>query len=508
MPSQTEILDVIHSHPEGITLNQLAEHFNTKPFALTKSISVLKKNELILHEGQIYKPKTPSEVPPGQVPPERLTAVPDVVNDFELLLKDYGIKKAALIAKHIADTGSRNIFENPKEMTAKLAMWPRDIANVYRQTILEHWFKSKGILVPQELIEEAGMETEELGKKGKGKKVERKIAAGAVWTVDVDDSGMPKIRMIKDESEPGVGLAEAQAAARAIGKEREESIVIYNEEMGRHMPNFKSSFVKQNISAAWATARIMDKAAAEGAEVDPMDIWIDQQTKLAQLKEAIGITPETKAGGTVGEIVAALKDLQEMAREGKVTGLPEWMSDPIELIKTVQGLSAAGAGAGKPDWLNDPAEFIKTVRLISGEGKGDEVVKGELSELRRTLREMQEASHKQEMANLEAQIKAQADAHERQLKEVLDKMEGMSRPATGRTEMDILHEVATEGIGLVKTELSGMRRVVEGALGGGMGLPPTKTAEQREERKTKYRKAVQTDQDVEELGRKLFFGQG
>jgi len=112
MPSQTEILDLIHSHPEGITLNQIAEHFNTKPFALTKSISVLKKNELPLHEGQLYKPKTPSGVPPGQVPPERLTAVPDVVKDFALLLKDYGIKKAGLIAKNIGDTGTPNIFDD------------------------------------------------------------------------------------------------------------------------------------------------------------------------------------------------------------------------------------------------------------------------------------------------------------------------------------------------------------------------------------------------------------
>jgi len=176
--------------------------------------------------------KHPEAMGAGARAAEPTKVVPDVVADFESLLKDYSIKKAGLIAKHVADTGSRNVFDNPKEMAIKLAMWPRDIANVYRQTILEHWFKSKGIIVPQELIEEVGMDTSEKEKQEKGKRVDKKLAEGAVWTVDVDDSGMPKIRMIKDETEPGVTLPDAKAAAKEIGKEGEEAIVTYDEKLG------------------------------------------------------------------------------------------------------------------------------------------------------------------------------------------------------------------------------------------------------------------------------------
>jgi len=83
----------------------------------------------------------------------------------------------------------------------------------------------------------------------------------------------------------------------------------------------------------------------------------------------------------------------------------------------------------------------------------------------------------------------------------------MSHPVTGRTEMDIIHEVASEGISAIKTEAAGMRGLIKDALAGGM-LPPQKTPEQRETRKEGYRKALRRDQEIEELGRRLFFGEG
>jgi len=237
-----------------------------------------------------------------------------------------------------------------------------------------------------------------------------------------------------------------------------------------------------------------------------MDIWIDQQTKIAQLKEVIGGPSETKDRGTIPELVSALKDLQTMAQEGKVSGLPDWMSNPVEFIKTVQSITERGEAGGAPSWLSDPAEFIKTVRLISGEGKGDDAVKSELSELRRTLREMQEASHKQEMATLQAQIKAQADAHQKQMDEVLAKIEQSGKSVTGRSEFDIIHEVAAEGLGLIKTEAAGMRGMLKEVFSGA-GLPARKTPQEMEGRKAGYRKALKADEDIEQLGRRLFFGE-
>ena len=45
-------------------------------------------------------------------PPSKGKEFLDAVEDFELLLKDYGIKKAGIIAKNIADTGTPNIFDD------------------------------------------------------------------------------------------------------------------------------------------------------------------------------------------------------------------------------------------------------------------------------------------------------------------------------------------------------------------------------------------------------------
>ena len=402
--------------------------------------------------------------------------VPDAVKDFELLLHDYGIKKASIIAKNISETGGAHVFDRPEDMAKRLAKWPREIAPVYRQSILEHWFRSRGVTVSQELIEDVGVPEGQREEKAQKKAREKKVVEGAVWKVDVDESGMPKIKMIKDESEPGITLSEAKTAAKEIGREREEPIVTYDEAQGRHIPNFKSPFVRQNLTAAWATARQMDRAMAEGEVADPVDIWIEQQAKLAQLKEAIGISPEAKEKGTVGELVSALKDLQEMAKEGK--------------------------GRELPDWMTDPAKFIDTVRTVGGEGKGDDAVKTELTELRKTIDDFKEERHKQELASLQGQILQIQKSQGEQMKEILDRMEGLKKPTTGKTEMDIISDVATGVLGEAKGLRGDLKEVIREK-----GLPPAKTTEQREARKTKYHKALQDDQDVEEIGRRLFLGQ-
>ena len=91
-----------------------------------------------------------SSTPQGKEAEEK--EVPDAANDFELLLNDYGVKRAPIIVKNIAATGSPNVFDNPQEMAKKLARWSRDIAPMYRASILEHWFKSRGIILPEELL--------------------------------------------------------------------------------------------------------------------------------------------------------------------------------------------------------------------------------------------------------------------------------------------------------------------------------------------------------------------
>lgn len=439
---------------------------------------------------------------------EEKVEVPIVQEEFANFLRKYKVHKGGemcdTIAENIAETGGPSVFEVPEILATGLAKWSEYIGAPLRKQVLEHWCAKKDIAVSQEALEAASVtaKTEAAVKKKRAK--EGKETSGALWTVDVDDSGTPRIRMIKDATEPGTTLEEAKAAAASIGKEGEQPIVTFNEDLGKHMPNFKSAFVKQNPNAAWATARQMDRAMVEGEPVDPMEIWLDQLAKLGQMKELMGISPETKEKGTVGEIISGLKELQSMAESGKVSGLPDWMSNPMEFIKTVREITGESEGGGKPSWMSDPMEFIKVIREISSEGKGDDKVQAQITELTTTITTMREEAHKREMDQLTERITAQAQTHQKQMVDIAAKIDEMGKPITGRTELDILHDIATEGLGILKTEAVGMRGMLKEVVGG-VGVSSTKTPEERERRKGQYRQALEDDKEIEDIGQRLFF---
>jgi hypothetical protein len=153
--------------------------------------------------------------------------------------------------------------------------------------------------------------------------------------------------------------------------------------------------------------------------------------------------------------------------------------------------------------MTDPAKFIQTVERISGGGKSDETLKTELGELKKSLDDMKEQRYREQIESQQRQIGALTD----KVGELADLVADLKRPVTGRTEMDLLHEVASEGLGVIKTELPGFRRDIKEAIVGG-ALPLPKSPEQRKERTEKLRQAVQIDKEIEEIGRRLFFGEG
>jgi len=157
---------------------------------------------------------------------------------------------------------------------------------------------------------------------------------------------------------------------------------------------------------------------------------------------------------------------------------------------------------GIPNWMTDPAEFIKTIRTLSPEAKTDEGLKTELADVKKSLDDMKEERYKDQINSQQQQIQTLTN----KVGDLVDTVNELRRPVTGRTEMDIIHEVATEGIGLAKTELSGLRRDVKEAFGS-TALPRSKTPEEREQRKAGYRQAIENDKKLEEVGKRLFFGE-
>ncbi|GAI77854.1 unnamed protein product, partial [marine sediment metagenome] len=210
------------------------------------------------------------------------------------------------------------------------------------------------------------------------------------------------------------------------------------------------------------------------------------------------LNPKAKVTGVE---LMALESIRKAQERGEPVDPIEAMAQAADKIKIFQD-TLGGGGRALPDWMTDPAKFIETVERISGGGKVDEALKQQVTGLEKTLADMREDRYKEQIESQKQEIKTLGG----KVGELTDRVADLGKPATGRTEMDILHEIASEGIGVLKTELPGFRRDIKEAIGSTV-LPPAKSADERKQRTTKLRQAVETDSEIEEIGRRLFFSE-
>ena len=376
------------------------------------------------------------------------TEVPIVQEEFANFLRKYKVAKGGemcdTIAENIGETGGANVFEDPEVLAKGLGTWSEYIGAPLRKQVLQHWFAKKHIEVPPEALEIAGVTAKAEATTKKKVEAQKKVAEGTVWTVDVDDKGMPKIRMIKEAGEPGTTLEEATKAAKQIAKEYggEESVVVYNESLGKHMPNFKSDFVKNNLGVAWAAARQMDQAIIAGEPIDPMDTFLEQMAKIESMKELVGAgRKEPEAKGTVAEIVSAVKELRTMASEGK--GMPEWMTDPVAFQKTIQELVPKG-----------DTEALKEVRE-------------QLSQVREDLHQAELKRKDDQITDLTTAVQG----YRNEVGKLRDDIE-KNRQITGRSAYDLLGDLINK-----VPDKEDVRQMVTEAVGKGPKLLPRGTTE-------------------------------
>ena len=331
--------------------------------------------------------------------------VPDVTQDFRVLLQAYGLKepKAQTIAKYIADTGQPDIFDDPEALAEKLAKWPRDITPVTRATVLEHWGAQRGIHIPKELLKRIEAPDSEREKTAEGL---ARVQGGRLWSVDEDARGRPKLRLARKDETP-LTLTEATGAMRQMGVD-DEAPVVYNEQTGRHEPNWKSDFSKRFPQAAWLAAREQDRASAIGEEVDPFQQMMDQIAKTEMLKTAVGggsaaVAPQS----TVGEIIQGMRELREM-EGGRASG-PEWTSDPVQFMQVID----AAVERRMP--------------------KADAAAAEQVKDLRDEVKNLTEALRKAEMAKWEQQVTTLTNT-------VKELQEDMNKPraAAGAGAADII----------------------------------------------------------------------
>jgi len=410
----------------------------------------------------------------------------DIQEQFLELLKKYPVKNSETVVDYVTSQGE-TVLEDPEKLA--LALSECEISPVRRRQVLKHWFAEKGVEVTPELLKKVTLpperkkEAEELAKAEEESKK-------AKYSVD-EDTGAIKVAT---SGEKALTWPEAEKLSKQIKKEVAERA------KGKEVKYVYDSDAKTvrmakegELGGTLDQAKELKKMAEEGKGQE------GEESPFIRDKDG-NWTLNPKARVTGVELMA-----MESIRKAQERGEPV---DPIEaLSQAAEKLNffreaVGGTGAQLPDWMTDPAKFIETVERISGGGKVDEALKQQVTGLEKTLTDMREDRYKEQIESQKQQIGTLAS----KVGELTDRVADLGKPSTGRTEMDVLHEIASEGIGVLKTELPGFRKDIKEALGSTV-LPPAKSAEERKERTTKLRKAVETDSEIEEIGRRLFFSE-
>ncbi len=394
--------------------------------------------------------------------------VPIVEEDFATLLRKFKIKGdlAANIAENISHTGGPSVFEDPELLFKRLTAWSSDVNPSRRKLIIEQWFAEKGINISPEVQQKAGMTTEQI------KKEEAESKGGAEVRYVYDEEAHV-VRMAKKD-EVGGTLAQAKELKKMAEEDERagtESPFMQDAE-GHWILNPKARVTGVELMAV----QFMQQAQAKGEPADPIEAMTRAAETWKTLREGLGVGASAQ---------------------------PAWMTDPVafvQAIKTITGQEGLGVGASaQPAWMTDPVAFVEAIRKITGETGGDSALKEALTEMRQSVNEMKEERYRDQFAGQQRQIQDLSTV----LKQTLETISDLQKGRVGRTEMDIIHEIVTGG----KEELSGLRHDVKEAFTSS-SLPPGKSAEERGDRKRRVKKALKTDQDIEELGQRLFFLQG
>jgi len=210
------------------------------------------------------------------------------------------------------------------------------------------------------------------------------------------------------------------------------------------------------------------------------------------------LNPKARVGGVELMAFQSLKQAQEKGEPFDPIVAMTKASEQMRILREGFG----GGGSPLPAWMTDPVAFSNAIKSVMGGSGEDSALKESLAAMKKTIEELKDDKSRAQFEAQQKQIQDLAGT----LNKTLEAIGDMKKDRGGKTEMDILSEIAKEGIGLAKTELPGLRRDIREAISS-VAPPPGKTSEQREERKKKFKEAIDTDQEIEELGKRVFFGE-
>ncbi|GAI70047.1 unnamed protein product, partial [marine sediment metagenome] len=132
--------------------------------------------ELGIPKSKAYKLARDAEAAPGaEATPGSEAGFLDVIDRFQQVLKDYGVKDVQRVSEYVASQAA-DIFSNPK--TLRRALIDQMISPAKALSLTKMWASVEGLNIPQEMAEEAVGET--------GARQDRWSLIGGTPTRDLD----------------------------------------------------------------------------------------------------------------------------------------------------------------------------------------------------------------------------------------------------------------------------------------------------------------------------------
>lgn len=407
----------------------------------------------------------------------------DMQAQFLNLLKKYPVKLPETIVDYVTTQGE-TVLEDPELMAKALAEC--EIPPVRRRQILKHWFADKGVEVAEDILHKVSLAPDKRREAEEAEKRDR-LAKEAKYSVD-ERTGAIKVATT---GESALTMVEAE---RLSGKIKDEIAERRKGEAPKYVYDTADKEVR------------MAKADEQGGTLDQAK----ELKKMAEggVKKDGGESPfivgsegewtlNPKANIRLGDF-AVFQMYQESLKRGTPIDPMEELTRREELSARLKEAMGIKTGGGTDMTMLDKLDAMGLLRKPSD--SLDNATSTQIAALQKSIEDMKEERFRDQITALAAQNKAITEKMDQLMNTVAD----LKKPTTGKTEMDILHEIATEGINLAKAELPGLRGDLRDVIRGG-GLPTAKTTKEREERKEQYRKTLEEDKEIEELGKSLFF---
>jgi hypothetical protein len=395
-------------------------------------------------------------------PPEEKIEVPEEQAAFATLLRKFRIgatvKDTGLpynIAENIAETGGETAFEDPVILADRLTSWHEYIPPVKRRQIMEQWFASKNIAVPEEAMKVASIRKPVLAEQVSEEKRRADQERLEKFSVDTETG---RIRPAL-QGEKALTYQEAERLSTKIKAEikesgkkvEEESAFMLNEE-GQWIPNPKAKIGVPEMMA-WTA---IQKAQEKGEKVDPFEIMMKKAEEYKTFRDMMGLGVAQASSGD--EIDKMIKYKTLLGGDAELKLLLSSMKDAIVALGTPKGES-------------EEARSLRT----------------QVEQLRQTIEEQRDEQRKKDMEALRGQIG--------DLKDTVAKAQAS---VGAKNEFDIMGKV----LEVIDRRAAAWENVVKGMV----GRPPREMSEsQKEFVEGAISETLSKGKKIDELAQKALF---